>query len=133
MSKIGKGTAFNLTEKRLRESLTMLNQQHTTTSIALHFGIDRNTLHDKFKEAGLDVHAIRNKGRLSMKAMLYGTVMAIPDEHKRADAALKFLSQYPADEDDVDLVDDESSGSKLEKAIAKVSEMMSSKAITKSD
>ena len=109
-----KGHAWNLTADRLKLSLKMLNKQHTVSSIAIHFGIKHSVFSAKLVECGVDAAAIRNSGRLNMKAMVFTSVMNIKDDAKRADAGLKFLTQYPVDVDDAIVAVDDTEDIKRE-------------------
>jgi len=93
------GKDWTLTEKRLRECLTMLNSQHTVGSIASHYKIARETLSTKLSEAGVDTAGLRNAGKLALRAMAFESIMNIKDPSKRSESALKYLSQYKIIED----------------------------------
>ncbi len=92
---MAKGKDWTLTDKRLKECLTMLNSQHTVGSIASHFRIHRDTLATKLSESGVDTGALRNAGKLALRAMAFDSIMNIKDSAKRSDSALRYLNQYP--------------------------------------
>jgi hypothetical protein len=97
---MAQGKEFNLTEKRLKELHDLLADQHTLVSIAMKWGIHKNTLSEAVKKAGIDWRRIRNGGKMSMRAMLFGSIMSIEDEAKRIEAGLKYLDRYPIEEDE---------------------------------
>ncbi len=94
------GTKFNLTDKRERKAISMLKQQYTVEAIALHFGIHADTLSRKLKDAGINPGTIRNTGKLDMRAMVIDSIYSIKDDSKRSDSALRFLNQYPIQDED---------------------------------
>ena len=95
---------WNLTETRLKVVLQKLMDQDTVAGIAQDFGISRRTLVDKLKEMGIKPEKVRNRGRSSMRTMLFKSIYSIPEEDKRVKAGLQYLDKYPIQEDEDEVV-----------------------------
>ena len=106
---VGAGHRWTMTKTRRDEIIKMLIEQHTVSTIALHYGITRQTMLRKLKKEGIDAKDIRNSGKQSLRHVLFKAISLIPDEDKKVKAGLDYLSRYPIvddDDDDSNLADD---------------------------
>jgi len=97
---VGAGHRWTVTKKRRDDIIKMFMEQHTIDTIALHYGITRQTLTRKLKDEGIDSKALRNAGKQSLRQALFNTIMMIPDEDKKVKAGLDYLNRYPIQDDD---------------------------------
>jgi len=99
---MGSGTAWNLTDDRVKKCMDMFKLQHTIKSVAQEFGIKASVLSAKLIDAGIEVKVVRNNALIGMRAAMFNTVNMIEDDAKRSEAMGKYLDRYSIVEDDVD-------------------------------
>jgi len=101
-SKRGHGYKWHLTDERRERVEIMLQNQMTLRAIARHYGISDVTLASALKRAGVNWKEVRNEGLHRLRSRVYGAIYEIDDPEKIVDSGLKFLKQYPIEEDSRD-------------------------------
>ena len=96
---MGSGKRFNLTDKRKREVIRLLQQQYSITLIAQLWNISPDILGQRIKEANIDYKLQQSEGIRLLKANMFAELSDVDETDKRIKLTLDVLKHYDKSDD----------------------------------
>ena len=90
---------FNVTAIRKPIVISMLEKQHSVSTLATSFGVSDKTMRKALKSAGIDPKSYRRCGMARLKQTMFERLEMIDKDKDYTELALKVLDRYETTDD----------------------------------